>query len=205
MPLDIINNRLNKALLCSEDDVKTECPIDANKAQGTIVPFIQAAEKTRVKKVLGATLYERLHAEWAANGQDAAILPDGTTTGTAPQVAGDTTNYKELYPYVLDALVWWAYTLSIRTTSITVSEQGALKRNTEYADAADIGEVKRVEAQGEALARTYTQELIDYLELSGCKCTSGDDKTSGEGIKESGTGTPVVWVAPKPWHCKKEY
>lgn len=202
----IITKRLDNNYLVSELDVKTNCPLDANKAHGTIAPFIKVAENTRIRKVLGLTLYSQLVAEWIANGKDPNALPDGTNSGTAPQINDDNTNYKELYLYVYESLTWWAYSLSIPTTGTTVGEQGVLKRSTDYSQAADDSEVKRIITSGESIARTYTQDLIDYLASKACDEETSDaiTKANKEG-QETGGAETDVFIVPKPWQGHSEY
>lgn len=193
--LDIINSRNAIVTLVSEDEVKINTPIEANKAQSTIIPQIQVAQDLHICKNLGQTLYDRLLAEWIANGEVADDLPDGTTGGTAPIISGDTTDYKTLYKKIFKPLIWWSYTLSLSSIAIKSSEAGLLFRGTENSESAGIEGLKKLVAESEATARAYTEILIEYI--AALKCTTQDIASDSE---TTGAASMGVFTPKKPWH-----
>lgn len=193
--LDIINERLAIVTLVSEDEVKINTPIEANKAQSTIIPHICVSQDLHICKNLGQTLYDRLLAEWVANNKVADDLPDGTSGGTPPIVSGDTTDYKTLYKKVFKPLIWWSFTLALSSMAIKASEAGLLLRSTENAESAGLDGLRKLVAENEAIARAYTEELALYVQ--GLKCTSEDIANDS---KETGAASMGVFVPRKPWH-----
>lgn len=193
--LDIINSRNAIVTLVSEDEVKINTPIEANKAQSTIIPQIQVAQDLHICKNLGQTLYDRLLAEWVANSEVADDLPDGTTGGTAPIISGDTTDYKTLYSKIFKPLIWWSYTLSLSSIAIKSSEAGLLFRSTENAESAGLEGLKKLVAESEATARAYTEILIEYIAT--LKCIAQDIASDSE---TTGAASMGVFIPKKPWH-----
>jgi hypothetical protein len=193
--LDIINSRNAIVTLVSEDEVKINTPMEANKAQSTIKPHIQVSQDLHICKNLGQTLYDRLMAEWVANNEIADDLPDGTIGGTAPIISGDTTDYKTLYSKIFKPLVWWSYTLSLSSIAIKSSEAGLLFRSTENAESAGLEGLKKLVAESEATARAYTEILITYIETTFCNNQDFTNESETTGAASMG-----VFVPKKPWH-----
>lgn len=193
--LDIINSRNAIVTLVSEDEVKINTPIEANKAQSTIIPHIQVSQDLHICKNLGQTLYDRLLAEWVANNKVAADLPDGTIGGTPPIISGDTTDYKTLYGKIFKPLIWWSYTLALSSIAIKSGEAGLLFRGTENAESAGIEGLRKLVAENEATARAYTETLIAYI--AGLQCTNEDICCNSTKVGASSIG---VFVPKKPWH-----
>lgn len=193
--LDIINSRNAIVTLVSEDEVKINTPIEANKAQSTIIPHIQVSQDLHICKNLGQILYDRLLAEWVANLKVADNLPDGTISGTPPQVVGDTTDYKTLYKKIFKPLIWWSFTLALSSMAIKASEAGLLLRSTENSESAGLEGLRKLVAESEATARAYTEILIEYIET--LKCTSED--VANDSAK-TGAASVGVFVPKKPWH-----
>lgn len=140
-------------------------------------------------------MYDRLLAEWIANGEVADDLPDGTTGGTAPIISGDTTDYKTLYKKIFKPLIWWSYTLSLSSIAIKSSEAGLLFRGTENSESAGIEGLKKLVAESEATARAYTEILIEYI--AALKCTTQDIASDSE---TTGAASMGVFTPKKPWH-----
>jgi hypothetical protein len=193
--LDIINERLAIVTLVSEDEVKINTPIEANKAQSTIIPHIQVSQDLHICKNLGQILYDKLLAEWVANLEVADDLPDGTPGGTPPIILGDTTDYKTLYKKCFKPLVWWSFTLALSSMAIKASEAGLLFRSTENAESAGLEGLKKLVAESEATARSYTEMLITYID--GLKCTADDIASDSTKVGAASVG---VFVPRKPWH-----
>lgn len=193
--LDIITQRNAIITLVSEDEVKINTPIEANKAQSTIIPHIQVSQDLHICKNLGQTLYDRLLAEWVANNKVAADLPDGTIGGTPPIISDDTTDYKTLYSKIFKPLIWWSYTLALSSIAIKSGEAGLLFRGTENAESAGIEGLRKLVAESEATARAYTEILISYI--AGLQCTNEDICCNSVKVGASSIG---VFVPKKPWH-----
>jgi hypothetical protein len=198
--LDVITKKLNLKVLVTELDVKTVTPVAANKAVSTIVNHIVTSQDLRIKKALGNSLYKALLVEWLANNQDATTLPDGTTTGTPPQVSGDTTNYKELHEYIYMPLCWWAYVLGLSTTAIKVSEAGLTIGYAENSEAAGIEGIIQLVRDGKEIAEQYTENLIEYIEE-----TFVDNLVVNSEAEDVGGVSSKIYVAQKPWHGQSEY
>ena len=196
--IDIITEKLNKKILVTEDDIKVHTPMSANKSLSSLVNHIVVSQDLHIKKILGITLFNQLMAEWIANNMVQSALPDGTNTGTPPQVLNDTTNYKELHEQIFSPLVWWSYVLSLSSIAFQIGEAGILSRSTDNAESGGIEGLKKLVADGEAIARAYTKELVDYIEL-----TFKDDNSVQSESKEVGAPSMGVFVPKKPWHGNK--
>lgn len=197
--LDIINARNAIVTFVSEDEVKTYTSIEANKAVSTIKNHIIVSQDLHIKKNLGVTLYDKLFAEWVANGQIAANLPDGTISGTPPIIPDDTTDYKELYEYIFKPLIWWSYTLALSSIAIKAGEAGLIFRSTDNAESAGIEGLRKITAESEAIARAYTDELIRYIESTFC-----EDQDFQKESEITGAPSMGIFVPKKPWHGNNE-
>lgn len=198
--LTIIQRKLLQPVLVTEEDVKVTTPVSANKAISTIVDHVVTSQNLHIKKALGKTLFDKLMVEFLANNRIAANLPDGTGTGTPPQVVGDTINYKELHENIFNPLCWWSYVLSLATTGIKVSEQGLLFGSTENSETAGIEGIKKLANDGSAIARSYMQILNEYIEE-----TFSEDEDVQEESKDVGGASSPVYVSKKPWHGRSNY
>lgn len=198
--LDIINQRNAIVTFVSEDEVKINTPIEANKALSSIVPHIQVSQDLHIMTNLGQTLYDKLLAEWVANNKIADDLPDGTPSGTPPIIANDTTNYKALYKKIFKPLVWWSYTLALSSIAIKSSEAGLLFRSTENSESAGIDGLRKITAESEAIARSYTDQLVQYIQETFC-----NNKDVESEAQKTGAASMGVFVPRKPWYGKKEY
>ena len=193
--LAIINQRKARITFIKEDDIKVYTPMSANKSQSTLIGHIVVSQDLHIKKILGATLFGRLMAEWIFRNQVAADLPDGTPSGNSPIVSGDLTNYQELHEQIFKPLVWWSYTLSLSTIAINVGEAGLLLRSTENAESGGIDGLKKLVAESEGTARAYTAELLEYIEE-----TFKNNQAVQDESEETGAPSAGVFVAKKPWH-----
>lgn len=198
--LDVITRKLNLKVFVTEEDVKTVTPVAANKATSTIINHIVTSQDLRIKKALGSSLYKALLNEWIANNQQASSLPDGTITGTPPQVSGDTTNYKELHEYIYMPLCHWAYVLGLSTTAIKVSEAGLTIGYAENSEAAGIEGIIQLRRDGKEIAEQYTESLIEYIEE-----TFADDSIVNSEAEDVGGVSSKIYVVRKPWHGRSEY
>lgn len=198
--LNIINERLAKVTLITEDDIKVNTPMSANKSKSSLINHICVSQDLHIRKILGATLYDKLLAEWVANLKVADDLPDGTGTGTPPIISGDTTNYKQLYWEVYKPLIWWSYVLSLSDVAIQVSEAGLLFRSTQNAESGGIEGLKKLVAENEAIARSYTEMLLTYINETFCNDESVDAEK-----KDIGGASIGIFIPRKSWNNKSEY
>lgn len=198
--LDIVNQRNAIVTLVSEDEVKVNTPIEANKALSSLKPHIQVSQDLHICTNLGQTLFDKLIAEWVANNEIADDLPDGTISGTPPIIVGDTTDYKTLYKKCFKPLIWWSYTLALSSIAIKSSEAGLLFRATENSESAGIEGLRKLVAENTEIARSYTEQLVQYIETTFCSNQDFEKEAQKTGAASMG-----VFVPKKPWHGKKEY
>ena len=180
--------------LISELDVKATTPLTSGKVEDSIKKYITLAQDLRVKKNLGRKLYNKLLAEWQANSQDLSQLPDGTPSGTAPQVLGDATNYQELYKEVYPVLCWFSYCHAITPSAYKITESGVIKSSNVDVEVVELEELKKVINEGLAVARQYTAYLVEYIEE-----TFKGNEDAKEASKEGQPHTQI-YTSRKPHH-----
>lgn len=194
---DIIRLKQAEIILISENDVKTFTPLSANKVTTSIINYIVLSQDLQIKKILGSTLFNKLMAEWVVANYDQAFLPDGTGTNP-PIIVGDTINYQELYQQIRKPLIFWSYVLALPTIAIKVTESGVMLNNTDFSESAGLVGLNRLVNEGEMVARSYTEQLKDYI----CDTFSNDSDVQTESKDVAGVSIGI-FVPKKRWHSSK--
>lgn len=197
MSKQTIQARQSEVTFIKESDVKLLTPLSANKVTTSIINFILLAQDMQIKKILGATLYRKLMAEWIQSNMNVNALPDGT--GVIPPIIPlDEINYKELYEMIYKPLVWWSYLTALPNIAIKVEESGVMINSTSYSESAGMVGLDRLINEGSMIARQYTEYLNEYI----CKTFSDDVDVQTESV-ESGGVSLNIYTSRKPWHNVK--
>lgn len=194
---DVIQQRQVQVTFISELQVKTLTPMSANKVTTSLINFILLSQDLHITKILGQTLYDNLMAEWIVAAYDVNRLPKGDGV-IPPIILNDTTNYYQLYQEIYKPLVWWTYVLSLPNIAIKVEESGVMLNSTDYSDSAGIVGLDRLVAEGQVIARAYTEQLREYI----CETFKNDSTVNSES-KNVGGVSIGIFVPKRPWSNHK--
>ena len=200
-----LQNRLNLPILIHPQTIKDLNDIGANINNATLSVSIYDAQLLHIRKVLGTTLYNRLTAEWEVARRNPNQLPDGTfvdmvTTPDAfpPIIVGDDTNYKELYQQITMPLTKWSYVMSLPNIAIKVDEAGIMLNRTDYSSSAGLVGLDKLVQEGEAIARSYTELLIQYI----CDTFKSDEEVANDAKQVSGRSMGM-FIPRRPHHKRR--
>jgi len=166
----VMDAKRNEFLFITEVMLKTTTPISANKVQTSLINYITLAQDMYIKQTLGRDLYALMRDEWIASTYNTSLLPDGTyvdpsstPNANPPIVAGDTTNYLQLYNEILKPLIWYSYVLALPHIAIKVEETGVMLNSTDYSESSGMVGLNKLEREGKGAAQVYMEDLKHYI------------------------------------------
>lgn len=128
-------------------ELKQHITVDANMVFGTMLPFINDAEKQYIIPIIGQALFDEINTQYQANTLSA--------------------NNILLLPYIQKPLAYYAQLLSLNEITVNVGDQG-IRENMQgdYSMPAPRWKQEKLELQVMSKADRQADTLLQYLEIN---------------------------------------
>lgn len=128
-------------------ELKQHITVDANMVFGTMLPFINDAEKQYIIPIIGQALFDEINTQYQANTLSA--------------------NNILLLPYIQKPLAYYAQLLSLNEIAVNVGDQG-IRENMQgdYSMPAPRWKQEKLELQVMSKADRQADTLLQYLEIN---------------------------------------